>query len=86
MALDVAECALYTVGVRTEQLQPRERLRHWREIRGLSQADLGRRCGMPPYKISRIETGAVSVTAEELELIASHGLELTMTEFYGEAS
>ena len=63
-------------------ISSRERVRHWRELRGLSQDELGSKCGMPQYKISRIETGAIDAHADDIEAIAT-GLGLSMAEFYG---
>ncbi len=63
-------------------LSAHERVRHWRQLRGMSQEDLGGRCGMPQHKISRIETGATSASIEDVETIVK-ALGLTMLEFYG---
>lgn len=63
-------------------LLPRERIRAWRELKGLSQAEVAEATGMPQSKISRIENGQTAVRAEELEAIAK-ALGLTMVEFYG---
>ena len=64
-------------------ISSRERVKHWRELRGLSQEELGERCGMTQYKISRIETGATEASADDIEAIATKGLDLSMPEFYG---
>lgn len=61
----------------------RERVKHWRELRGLSQEELGDRCGMTQYKISRIETGKTEASADDIELIATKGFGVSMPEFYG---
>lgn len=58
-------------------------MRHWREIKGLSQADLAAAAGMPDYKLCRIELGQTELRAREAELIAV-ALNLSMGEFYGE--
>lgn len=65
-------------------LTSHERVRHWRELRGLSQSELGGLCGFPQHKISRIETGATDASADDIEAIA-RGLGLSMAEFYGGA-
>ncbi|HVJ27910.1 MAG TPA: helix-turn-helix transcriptional regulator [Vicinamibacterales bacterium] len=62
-----------------------ERVKHWRIARGLSQEELGRRCDLPQSKISRIESGGTTLTADDLEAIVGKGLKLTMAEFYGVA-
>jgi transcriptional regulator with XRE-family HTH domain len=66
------------------QLSSHERVRHWREIRGLSQKELGDRCvpPMPQHKISRIETHATDASVDDLEVIV-RALDLTMAEFFG---
>lgn len=59
-----------------------ERIRYWRKRLDLSQEQLGERCEMPQYKISRIETGETSATVEDLEVIVARGLRISMTDFY----
>lgn len=59
-----------------------ERIKYWRERLELSQKELGDRCGMVQYKISRIETNATDVSAGDLEIIVMRGLGLSMAEFY----
>jgi transcriptional regulator with XRE-family HTH domain len=44
-------------------------IRNLRERRSLSQSQLGDKCGIPQYKISRIETGSNAAKAKDLELI-----------------
>lgn len=63
-------------------LTPGQRVRHWRELRGLSQAELARRAKLPNYKLCKIEGDEQEVRAKELEEIAI-ALDLTMAEFYG---
>lgn len=58
-----------------------DRVRYWRERKGLSQEALGDLCGWPQYKVSRIETGATTVSTEDVELLVDK-LGLTMAEFY----
>jgi transcriptional regulator with XRE-family HTH domain len=47
-----------------------ELVRTWRARRGLTQSDLGQRCGMSQFKISRIETGTTSLSDYDLKAIA----------------
>jgi transcriptional regulator with XRE-family HTH domain len=63
-------------------IPPRERVKSWRRLRNLSQEELGKRAGMPQSKISRIESGETTLTAEDLECIAG-AFDLTVPEFYG---
>lgn len=55
----------------SEELRVRQGalIRDLREKRKLSQAKLGDKCGIPQYKICKIETGRVGVKAHDLELI-----------------
>lgn len=65
-------------------LRPGERIRHWRELLGITQADLAERIKFDESKLSRIETGAQEIRAFELEIVVEK-LGLTMAEFYGQA-
>lgn len=62
-----------------------QRAKHWREIRGLTQVELATRLKWDKSKLCRIESGEQEPRASEIEAIAEE-LELTMPEFYGEAS
>lgn len=63
-------------------LAPNERIRLWREFRGLSQTDLANRAGMDKTKLCRLESGDLVVRAVDLETIA-RALGVTMPKFYG---
>jgi len=58
------------------------RVRHWREIYGLTQLELARAARMDNTKLSRIETGEQEARESEVQTIAK-ALGLTMVEFYG---
>lgn len=57
-------------------------MKHWRELRGVTQADLADRAKMDNSKLSRIESGDIKARAEDIERLA-RALDLTMPEFYG---
>ena len=59
-----------------------QRVKHWRELRGVSQFDLANRAKMDNARLCRIENGKTKPKAEEIERLAK-ALELTMPEFYG---
>lgn len=59
-----------------------QRVRHWREIRNISQLELANRAKMDNARLCRIENGKTPAKAEEVERLAE-ALELTMPEFYG---
>jgi transcriptional regulator with XRE-family HTH domain len=64
-------------------LPTHERIKYWREKLELTQEQLGERCEMTQYKISRIETGSSSDwSVQDLEAIVVRGLKMTMAEFY----
>lgn len=63
-------------------LPPNERIRLWREFRGLSQTELADRAGMDKTKVCRLESGELIVRAIDLETIAG-ALGVTMPKFYG---
>lgn len=65
-------------------LQVGQRVKHWREIRGISQLDLATRAEMDPAKLCRIEKGKYKPRAEEVEKLAA-AMTLSMPEFYGAA-
>lgn len=65
-------------------LAPGERLRYWRELLGLTQAQLAARAEVDETKVSKIENGKQQLRAAEAEVFAA-ALGLTMGEFYGEA-
>jgi Predicted transcription factor, homolog of eukaryotic MBF1 len=58
------------------------RVRHWREIYGLTQLELARAARMDNTKLCRIESGEQEARASEVEALAK-ALGLTMVEFYG---
>lgn len=64
-------------------LIPGTRVRHWRELKNVSQTELADRAKMDKSKVSRIESGDVHARAEDVERLAK-ALGLTMPEFYGE--
>lgn len=59
-----------------------ERIRAWRQIRGVTQEELGNRIGRTGATVSRIESGDQSAKQDVVEAIAK-ALSLTMAEFYG---
>lgn len=67
---------------RRVNLHPGQRVRHWREIRGLKQDELAERVKMDNARLCRIELGKAKARAEEIEDLAA-ALDLTMAEFYG---
>jgi transcriptional regulator with XRE-family HTH domain len=58
-----------------------QRLKAWREFRGVTQADVERRGGLAHNALSRIETGLVSPKLATLERIAA-ALELSIEELH----
>jgi ribosome-binding protein aMBF1 (putative translation factor) len=48
-----------------------EQIRHLREAKGISQAELGRRIGSTQPAIARLEAGRVSPTLETLDRVAA---------------
>ncbi len=58
-----------------------QRLKAWREFRGLTQAEVERRGGLAHNALSRIETGGVSPKLGTLERIAA-ALELSVEELH----
>lgn len=58
------------------------RVRHWRELKGISQLDLAQRAHINPTRLCRIEKGKTPARADEIERLAVE-LDLTMPEFYG---
>ncbi len=63
-------------------ITPGQRVRHWRELRGISQVELATRSGLEKTKLCKIEIGTQEVRATELEQLAE-ALGLSMPEFYG---
>jgi len=59
-----------------------QRVRHWRELKGVSQLDLATRAKMDNSKLCRIENGEINARAADIEQLA-RALDLTMPEFYG---
>ncbi len=56
-----------------------EQIRGLREVRGVSQAELGRRIGSTQPAIARLEAGRVSPTLETLDRVAAAlGVELVV--------
>lgn len=66
-------------------LQAGQRVRHWRELKGVSQLELAHRAAMDNTKVCRIESGAIKARADDIETLAK-ALGLTMAEFYGDAA
>jgi transcriptional regulator with XRE-family HTH domain len=66
-------------------LSPGQRIKHWREIRGLKQNELADLAKIEQSKLCRIEGGKIQARAEDIEQIAD-ALELSMGEFYGEVA
>lgn len=66
------------------QLTARERLRYWRQLRGLSQTEFAYLADTSVGSISRKESGKQGISAEEIERFA-RVLGLTPAQFYGEA-
>lgn len=60
-----------------------QRVRHWRELKNVSQLDLAERAKMDNARLCRIENGKTKARAEEIERLAA-ALELSMAEFYGD--
>src|SRR5689334_12558667 len=58
-----------------------QRLKAWRDFRGLTQAEVERRGGLAHNALSRIETGGVSPKLGTLERIAA-ALELSVEELH----
>ena len=58
-------------------------MKHWREIRDVTQVELAERANMEPSKLCRIEKGETEARAIDIEELAK-ALDLTMPEFYGE--
>ncbi len=58
------------------------RVKHWREIRGLNQAQLAELVGMDSARLCRIELGKARARVEDIERIAKV-LDLSMPEFFG---
>jgi transcriptional regulator with XRE-family HTH domain len=58
-----------------------QRVRHWRELRGLQQGDLAAKANMDHARLCRIELGKTEARAEEIERLAE-AMGLTMAEFY----
>lgn len=61
-----------------------KRVRHWRELRGMTQAALAERANIEPARLCRIELGNTEPKAGEIERLAA-AMDMTMSEFYGEA-
>lgn len=61
---------------------PGPRVRHWRELRDMTQSDLAKRAKIDNARLCRIENGKTQARADELERLAA-ALELSMPEFYG---
>lgn len=59
-----------------------QRVKHWRELRGISQLDLATTAKMDNARLCRIENGKTKARAEEIERLAK-ALDLSMPEFYG---
>ena len=64
-------------------LDPGQRVRYWRELKGIAQQDLAARAKMVASKLCRIESGDTKARAADIERIAK-ALGLTMPEFYGD--
>lgn len=64
------------------KLRPGERVKHWRELYGITQTELAERAKMDNSKLSRIESGEAKARAEDIERLAK-ALSLSMPEFYG---
>lgn len=60
-----------------------QRVRHWREIKGVTQLDLAEKAGIGPARLCRIEKGKTEARSKEVEALAA-ALGLTMPEFYGD--
>lgn len=67
---------------RKPNLTAGQRVRRWREIRGLTIRQLATASGLHKSSIHRIESGDQDPRAGELESIAG-AMKLTMAEFYG---
>lgn len=67
------------------RIKPGERVRRWRQLRGITQSDLADRARMDNSKLSRIESCESKARAEDIERLA-RALSLTMPEFYGDIS
>ncbi len=64
-------------------LNPGKRVKHWRELKNVSQTELADRAAMDKSKVSRIESGDIKPRAEDIEVLAK-AMGLSMPEFYGE--
>lgn len=58
------------------------RVRHWRELKGITQLDLAKRAKIAQTRLNKIERGKLPARVDEIERIADE-LDLTMPEFYG---
>lgn len=63
-------------------LDPGQRVRHWRELKNLSQLELAGLAKMDNTRLCRIENGKTEAKAEEIERLAK-AMDLSMPEFYG---
>ncbi len=63
-------------------LQAGQRVKHWRELRGMSQLELADLAKMDNARLCRIENCKTKPKAEEIERLAE-ALRLSMPEFYG---
>lgn len=61
-----------------------ERIRALRELKGLSQGDIEKRCGLLRVYISRVENGHTVPAVETLEKFA-HALEVPLYQLFYEA-
>jgi transcriptional regulator with XRE-family HTH domain len=59
-----------------------QRVKHWRELRGVTQADLAAIAKIDNTRLCKIEKGKLTAKADEIERLAK-ALELTMPQFYG---
>ncbi len=59
-------------------------LRHFRRLRGLTQAELGKRCGMADSRIGAYERGECKPGNRSLERLAT-GLDLTVEQLTAHA-
>ncbi len=63
-------------------LHPGQRVKHWRELRNVSQLELAARAKIGNSRLCRIEKGQAEARAAEIERLAA-ALDLSMPEFYG---
>jgi transcriptional regulator with XRE-family HTH domain len=59
-----------------------QRVRHWRELKGISQLELAKKSKIDPSRLCKIELGQLRPRAEDIETLAG-AMDMTMAEFYG---